>query len=77
VNRCATLGFTPQSGVRGNRPKDLWCAVFPRKSEVYMPQIYLIVSHRGIELGYAAAIHYQDFSDPSFKNKVKLLAPTI
>ncbi len=42
-----------------------------------MPQVYLIVSHRGIELGYAAAIHYQDFSNPAFKNKVKLAAPTI
>jgi hypothetical protein len=42
-----------------------------------MPQVYLIVSHRGVELGYAAAIHPRDFSDQAFKAKLKSLAPRI
>jgi MrcB-like, N-terminal domain/AAA domain (dynein-related subfamily) len=77
LSSCLTLGFKPNSGVRGNRPKDLWCALFPRQAEAYMPQVYLIVSHRGIELGYAAAVHPRDFSDQAFKNKLKSLAPRI
>jgi hypothetical protein len=42
-----------------------------------MPQVYLIISHRGIELGYAAAIHPSDFSNQDFKLKLKQLAPRI
>jgi hypothetical protein len=77
LDSCLTLGFKPNSGVRGNRPKDLWCAIFPSKAEAYMPQVYLIASHRGIELGYAAAIHPRDFSDQAFRHKLRSLAPRI
>jgi hypothetical protein len=77
LDKCITLGFNPSGGVRGNRPKDLWCAVFPTGAEAYMPQVYLIVSHRGVELGYAAAIHQRDFSDQAFKSKLRFLAPQI
>jgi hypothetical protein len=35
-DKCLTLGFNPSGGVRGNRPKDLWCAIFPRDAEAYM-----------------------------------------
>jgi hypothetical protein len=77
LDKCATLGFNTSGGVRGNRPKDLWSALFPRGAEAYMPQVYLITSHRGIELGYAAAIHQRDFSDQAFKAKLRSLAPRI
>jgi hypothetical protein len=77
LDKCTTLGFNAIGGVRGNRPKDLWCAIFPAGAAAYMPQIYLIVSQHGVELGYAAAIHRRDFSDPAFKKKLKLLAPEI
>jgi hypothetical protein len=72
-----TLGFNPSSGVRSNRPKDLWCALYPKDAAVIMPQIFLIVSHRGIELGYAAAIHPSDFTNPAFRNAVRANAPKI
>ena len=72
-----TLGFNPSGGVRGNRPKDLWCAIYPHDAAVRMPQVYLIASHRGIELGYAAAIHPSDFSNQAFKNAVRRAAPRI
>jgi hypothetical protein len=42
-----------------------------------MPQVYLIVSHRGAELGFAAVIHPSDFTDQQFKTKVRRLAPLI
>ena len=77
LDSCVTLGFDSNAGVRGTRPKDLWCAIFSRGAEAYMPQVYLIVSHRGIELGYAAAIHRGDFSNPNFKATLKVLAPQI
>ena len=77
LDKCLTLGFNTKGGVRGNRPKDLWCAVFPRDAGAYMPQVFLIVSHRGVELGYAAAIHSSDFSNQDFKQKLKQLAPRI
>jgi MrcB-like, N-terminal domain/AAA domain (dynein-related subfamily) len=77
LDQCLTLGFSPTGGGRGNRPKDLWCAIFPRDAEAYMPQVYLIISHRGVELGYAAAIHPSDFSNQDFKRKLKQLAPRI
>jgi hypothetical protein len=77
LDKCSTLGFSTSGGVRGNRPKDLWCAIFPRGAEAYMPQVYLIISHRGAELGYAAAIHPSDFSNQEFKRKLKQLAPRI
>jgi MrcB-like, N-terminal domain/AAA domain (dynein-related subfamily) len=69
--------LNPIGGVRGNRPRDLWCALFPRDSEVAMPQVYLIVSHRGVELGYAAAIHPNDYTDAPLKQKVRAIAPLI
>jgi hypothetical protein len=37
----------------------------------------LIVSHRGVELGYAAAIHHKDFTNPTFKRKLAALSPRI
>ena len=77
LDKCLTLGFNPTGGVRGNRPKDLWCAIFPRNADAYMPQVYLIISHRGAELGYAAATHPSDFSNQDFKRKLKQLAPRI
>jgi hypothetical protein len=42
-----------------------------------MPQVYVIVSHRGVELGYGAAIHPTDFSNQTFKSKLRLIAPSI
>jgi hypothetical protein len=74
-----TSGFNLQSGVRGNRPKDLWCALSHRDSanNMGMPQIYIIVSDRGVELGFAAAIHRGDFSNPGLRQRLAELAPKI
>ena len=62
-----TSGFSPQSGVRGSLPKDLWFAAYNRSNAdafVGMPQVFAIVSARSVELGFAAAIHPGDFSQP-------------
>lgn len=74
-----TSGFNLKSGVRGNRPKDLWCSLSHHDSEASfgMPQIFIIVSDRGVELGFAAAIHRGDFSNQELKQKLAALVPSI
>ena len=60
-----TSGFTPASGVRGAMPKDLWFGVYNIQNLtdfVGMPQLFAIVSERGVEYGFAPAIHPYDFS---------------
>jgi hypothetical protein len=72
-----TSGFSLKSGVRGSLPKDLWIAVHRRNAALGMPQLYMIVSGRGVEYGFAAAIHTGDFSTPSYKEKVRALVPVL
>ncbi len=74
-----TSGFTKSSGVRNNRPKDLWIAIANSGSEAFlgMPQIYMIASGRGVELGFAAAIHRSDFSNADIKKRLAAVIPTL
>jgi transcriptional regulator with XRE-family HTH domain len=75
-----TSQFYPQSGVRGGIPKDLWFAVsndVNRAAFVGMPQIFMIVSERGIEYGFAASIHPSDFSTQAIQQRVRTAAPKI
>jgi hypothetical protein len=75
-----TSGFSPQSGVRGSLPKDLWFAAYNRSNTdtfVGMPQVFAIASARGIEIGLAAAIHPSDFSQSGIRDRVRQAAPKI
>jgi len=75
-----TSGYTPQSGVRGYLPKDLWFGVYAKVNDKVFgghPQIFMIASERGLEFGFAAITHPSDFSNALFKNKVRDAAPTI
>lgn len=74
-----TSNFFPKGGIRNNRPKDLWCSIINNDSETFvnMPQVYMIVSWRGIELGFSASIHPSDFSDQSIKKKLKEVIPSL
>jgi hypothetical protein len=79
-NSKLTASFTPKAGVMGGLPKDLWFAAFNRRNAdafVAMPQVFAIVSARGIEVGLAAAIHPSDFSRREFKDRVRKAAPRI
>jgi hypothetical protein len=42
-----------------------------------MPQLFAIVSDRGVEIGFAAAIHPSDFSQANIKDKVRAAASTL
>lgn len=74
-----TSNFFPKGGIRNNRPKDLWCSIVNKDSETFvnMPQVYMIVSWRGVELGFSASIHPSDFSDQSVKKKLKEVIPSL
>ena len=72
-----TSGFSIQSGVRGYIPKDLWFSVSPKanaKDLAGMPQLFMIVSERGIEYGFGASVSPSDFSQQSVKDSVRLAA---
>jgi hypothetical protein len=66
-------------GIRGHRPKDLWCAIRNKNSKVFneLPQIYAILSDRGIELGFAVSIPESDYSDINIKTKAREVIPLI
>lgn len=75
-----TSGFNPNSGVRGYLPKDLWFAVSNQRNQdvlVGMPQLFMIISERGVEYGFAASIHPSDMSDQTIKQRVRAAAPEI
>lgn len=72
-----TSGFHERSGVRNTRPKDVWVAVVNANSDAFvgMPQVFMIASGRGIEYGFAAAIHRADFSNQVIKRRLALVVP--
>jgi hypothetical protein len=72
-----TSGFTLKSGVRGSQPKDLWFALYRENAPLGVPQLYMIVSSRGVEYGFAPAIHPSDFSSQSYKQKLRALVPSL
>ena len=75
-----TAGFTPNSGVRGSLPKDLWFAVYPKENEKRLaanPQVFMIASERGLEYGFGAAVHPGDFSNKDLKKLVRATAPKV
>lgn len=75
-----TSGFNLSSGVRSYIPKDLWFSVSPSANAenlAGMPQLFMIVSERGVEYGYGASVSPSDFSQQSVKDIVRRAAPLI
>lgn len=71
--------YSRTRGSRGHRPKDLWCAVRNKDSEDFnkMPQIYIIASDRGVELGFAVSIRESDYHDAKIKQQNRVIIPQI
>lgn len=67
--------FGRDGGVQGQRPVDLWASVINRESDVFgrYPQVYVIASGLGLEIGFSVAIHEDDY----YKKNVKLRNRTI
>lgn len=75
-----TSGFHLRSGVRGYIPKDLWVGVFAKENAndwVGCPQLFVIVSERGVELGFGPSTHPSGFSNSGLKMQMKMAAPKI
>lgn len=75
-----TSGFSVKSGVRGSLPKDLWFSVSPKENSrklAGMPQLFMIVSDRGIEYGFGASVSPSDFSNKAVKDLVRAAAPIV
>lgn len=75
-----TSGFNTNSGVRSYIPKDLWFSVSPvqnAKDLASMPQLFMIVSERGVEYGYGASVSPIDFSQQTVKEIVRNAAPIV
>ncbi len=75
-----TSGFHPASGIRGGKPKDLWFGVFRKENEQQFlgnPQVFMIVSGRGIEYGFSPLTHPDDFSNQEIKKRTREIARSI
>jgi hypothetical protein len=75
-----TSGFHPVSGIRGGKPKDLWFGVYRKENEksfLANPQIFMIVSGRGIEYGFSPLTHPDDFSNQEIKQRTRAIAKSI
>lgn len=71
--------YSRERGSRGHRPKDLWVSVCAEGAEHlgYMPQIYMIASERGLELGLAVSISEDDYFDADIKERNRSIVPFI
>jgi hypothetical protein len=68
------------SGARGAIPKDLWFGVFRRENRdkfLGNRQLFMNVSGRGVEFGFAASTHPSDFTNPEIKARLRAVAPRI
>jgi MrcB-like, N-terminal domain/Magnesium chelatase, subunit ChlI len=78
--RKLTAGFHPNSGIRGGKPKDLWFGVYRKENEErYLgnPQIFMIVSSRGVEWGFSPLTHPDDFSNQDLRRETRQIAKSV
>lgn len=71
--------YSRERGSRGHRPKDLWVSICFRGAEQfgYLPQVFVIASERGIELGFAASIAEDDYFDAASKERNRAIIPLL
>ncbi len=75
-----TSGFHPVSGIRGRKPKDLWFGVYRKANDEKFlgnPQLFMIVSTRGVEWGFAPLTHPDDFSNQDIKRRTREVASLV
>ena len=75
-----TSGFHPASGIRGGKPKDLWFGVYRKENEdrfLGNPQLFMIVSDRGVEWGFCPLTHPDDFSNQDSKARTREIAQSV
>lgn len=71
--------FHRNGGVQGQRPVDLWASIINKDSDAFsrFPQIYVIASVKGIELGFSVSIHEADYYNEILKRRNRAIIPII
>ena len=74
-----SVRFGRDGGVQGHRPIDLWASVINRPPDAFprFPQVYLIASSAGLEIGFSAAIHEDDYYNVTIKQKSRDIIPLL
>ena len=71
--------FYRDGGVQGQRPHDLWVSVINEESDPLgnQPQVHMIVSDLGIEMGFGVATHESEYSNLSVKIRNRAIVPVL
>src|SRR5262249_6313137 len=75
-----TSGFHPASGIRGGKPKDLWFGIHRKENQdpfLGNPQVFMIVSERGVEYGFSPLTHPDDFSNAEIRRRTREIARAV
>lgn len=74
-----TCRFHRNGGIQGQRPVDLWVSVVNTDSGSFdrYPQVYLIASDAGLEIGFAVAIHESDYYNVGIKQRSRRIVPIL
>ena len=75
----STARFSRSGGIQGQRPKDLWASVINIESKDFgkIPQIYVIASTSGLEIGFSAAIHESNYYNNEIKQRNRSIVPLL
>lgn len=71
--------FARNGGIQGQRPVDLWASIINQDSDAFsrFPQIYVIASESGVEVGFSVTIHEDDYFNAELKRKNRAIIPII
>jgi hypothetical protein len=71
--------FGRYGGIQGHRPVDLWSSVVNVESERFgrCPQVYVIASDRGLEIGFSVTIHEDDYYNAAVKQRQRNIVPIL
>ena len=65
--------------MQGQRPVDLWASVINVESDIFgrYPQVYVIASSSGLEIGFGVAIHEDDYYNAEIKQRNRAIVPIL
>jgi hypothetical protein len=71
--------FSRDGGMQGQRPVDLWASVINEEADVFgrYPQVYVIASEHGLEVGFTVAIHEKDYYNAEVKQRNRTIVPIL
>ncbi len=75
-----TVGFNLKNGIKTKIPRDLWVTILLKENVRGLggiPQLFIIVSERGIEFGYSASVSPRDIAQTSHRKAVQRAAPRV